>query len=532
MEAHGLLLNKRMGWRTVLTWLSVLLPMSLAAQPADLQLTQISSIGSIVDIANAGDGSDRLFLVRQAGTIFVMDKGRQETAVFLSIQDRVTDFSQEQGLLSVAFAPDYGDTGYFYVWYTALSGGTVLSRFQVSEDPNVADPDSEEILLIVTQPFDNHNGGRLRFGPDGMLYLGLGDGGGSFDPEDNGQDGSTLLGKLIRIDVDPAHGTYAIPPDNPFVGNGSVRDEIWALGLRNPWRISFDRQTGDLFIADVGQNRLEEVNVQPSTSPGGENYGWDIMEGSECSGGGDGCVQAGLTLPVAEYDHDLGCSITGGEVYRGTTYPNMDGTYFYGDFCSGRIWGLRRDGDGWTDTVLAETPHNIVTFGLDEDGNVYLSNQFGGVFLLSDGEPVSEGFEINAGLNDAWFSPVTAGQGFFIVVLPDTKIVFLAWFTYDVGRPPEGATAILGEPGHRWLTAQGPYSGDTATLDLYVSSGGVFDSALPAVGPPEKVGTMTITWSDCEAGLVEYEITSLGLSGEIPIERIVPDNVALCEALQ
>jgi hypothetical protein len=210
----------------------------------------------------------------------------------------------------------------------------------------------------------------------------------------------------------------------------------------------------------------------------------------------------------------------------------MDGTYFYGDFCSGRIWGLRRAGDSWTDTVLAETPHNIVTFGLGEDGNVYLSSQFGGVFMLSDGEPVPEGFGINAGLNDAWFSPATAGQGFLIVVLPETKIVFLAWFTYDVERPPDDATAILGEPGHRWLTAQGPYSGDTATLDLYVSSGGVFDSALPAVGPPVKVGTMTISWSDCEAGLVSYEITSPVRAGEIPIERIVSDNVALCEALQ
>ena len=519
-------------WPIALVWLSVLLPMKVTAEPIDLQLTEISNLGSIVDITNAGDGSDRLFLVRQAGTILVLDKDRERPSVFLNIQGRVSNFAEEQGLLSATFAPDYEDTGYFYVWFTGSGGGMVLSRFQVSEDPNVADPDSEEILLVVPQPFDNHNGGRVRFGPDGMLYLGLGDGGGAFDPDNNAQDGGTLLGKLIRIDVDPVRGRYAIPPDNPFAGNESVRDEIWALGLRNPWRISFDRQTGDLYIADVGQNRLEEVNVQPSSSKGGENYGWDIMEGSQCTGGGAGCSQAGLTLPVTEYDHDLGCSITGGEVYRGAAYPNLDGTYFYGDFCSGRIWGLRRDGENWTESLLAETPHNIATFGLDEDGNVYVSSQFGGVFLLSDGEPVQEGFGINAGLNDAWYSPATAGQGFFIMVLPDTQVVFLAWFTYDVERPPDDTPAILGEPGHRWLTAQGPYSGDTATLDLYVSSGGVFDSALPEVGPPTRVGTMTITWSDCEAGLVTYELTSPARAGEIPIERIVPDNVALCEALQ
>jgi hypothetical protein len=439
----------------------------------------------------------------------------------------------EQGLLSLAFAPDYESSGYFYVWYTDLGGGMVLSRFRVSEDPDVADPDSEEILLIVPQPFENHNGGRLQFGPDGMLYLGLGDGGGSFDPDDNGQDGSTLLGKLIRIDVNPALGSsYASPGDNPFVGNGSVRDEIWALGLRNPWRISFDRETGDLYIADVGQNRLEEVNVQPADSTGGENYGWDIMEGSGCAAGGDSCNQAGLTLPVAEYDHDLGCSITGGEVYRGGAYPDMDGVYFYGDFCSGRIWGLWRNGDGWAGAELVDTPHSILTFGLGEDGSVYLSSQAGGVYLLSDGEPVIGGFNINQGISDAWYNPFTNGQGFFIVVLPDTGIVFLAWFTYDVERPPEDVEAILGEPGHRWLTAQGSYSGDTATLDISVSSGGVFDSSEPVVGPPVTDGSMTISWSDCESGLVSYEIDSLGISGDIPIERVASDNVTLCESLQ
>jgi glucose/arabinose dehydrogenase len=499
------------------------------AEDPDLRLTKISDIRGVVDIANAGDGSGRLFLVRQSGTIYI--NGEDPASPFLSIQNRVRDTGNEQGLLSVAFAPDFAASGYFYVWYTGGGGGMVLSRFRVSDDPNVADPDSEQILLLVPQPFENHNGGRLQFGPDGMLYLGLGDGGGSFDPDDNAQDGSTLLGKLIRLDVDPRNGSYAIPPDNPFVGNASVLDEIWALGLRNPWRIAFDPLTGDLFIADVGQNRLEEVNFQPSTSSGGENYGWDIMEASQCLGGGS-CEQSGLALPVAEYDHDLGCSITGGEVYRGSAYPNMVGLYFYGDYCSGRIWGLSREGDTWNTALLADTPHNILTFGLGEDGSVYLASQAGGVFLLSDGEPVAEGFGINPGLNDAWYNPQTNGQGFLVTVFPEARVLFLAWFTYDVERPAAEVTAVLGDPGHRWLTAQGTYEGASASLDIQVSSGGIFDSPLPAVGPPVKDGSMLITWRDCEAALVSYDIPSLGIAGDIPIERIVADNVALCEALQ
>jgi glucose/arabinose dehydrogenase len=499
---------------------------------AQLQLTQVSSQRGVVDMANAGDGSGRLFLVRQSGVISVNDNGEDLATPFLNIQGRVTDLGNEQGLLSLAFAPDYATSGYFYVWYTGSGGSMVLSRFRVSGDPSVADPDSEQIVLIVPQPFDNHNGGRLQFGPDGMLYLGIGDGGGAFDPDNNAQNGETLLGKLIRIDVDPQHGTYAIPEDNPFVGNNAVLDEIWALGLRNPWRIAFDSGTGDLFIADVGQNRLEEVNYQSSASTGGENYGWDVMEASQCTGGGTGCNQAGLTLPVAEYDHGLGCSITGGEVYRGSAYPLMQGMYFYGDYCTGRVWGLRRDGEQWVSTELADTPHSIATFGRGEDGSVYMASQAGGVFLLSDGDPLPEVFQINSGLNDAWFNPETPGQGFLMTVFPEAKLVFLAWFTYDVERPPADVVALLGEPGHRWLTAQGAYDGDTATLDINVSSGGVFDSAVPVVGPPEQDGTMTITWSGCNSAVLSYGITSLGLAGEIPLQRIVTDNVALCQALQ
>ena len=498
-----------------------------------LEFTQITTRVNIVDITNAGDGSDRLFLVQRSGRIRIVDHGQELDKPFLDIRSRVEDGGNEQGLLSLAFPPDYKTSGYFYVWYTGDGSATVLSRFKVSDDSDIADSQSEQIILTVDQPFANHNGGRLQFGPDGMLYLGLGDGGSAFDPADNAQNGGTLLGKLIRIDVNPLHGTYAIPGDNPFVGNGSVQDEIWALGLRNPWRISFDRMTGDLFIADVGQNQLEEVNFQSGDSAGGENYGWSIVEASECVGGGNNCDQSGLTLPVAQYNHDNGdCAISGGEVYRGTNYPNLHGMYLFGDYCTGRIWGMTRNGDDWVTTLLAETSFSISTFGLGEDGNLYLASPSDGVFLISDGDAIPEGFRINPGMNDAWFNPDTAGQGMLISVFEDAGVIFLAWFTFDVERPPEDVMAILGDPGHRWLTAQGTFEGDTAVLDILVTSGGIFDSSNPAPDEPVKNGTMTITWTDCNAAVLTYEIDSPALMGEFPIERVVLDNVPWCEAFQ
>jgi glucose/arabinose dehydrogenase len=511
-------------------WLA-LAPWTVAAQDTDLRFSQISTRTGVVDIANAGDGSGRLFLVQQAGRIWINKDGEDLGTPFLSITDRVETSGNEQGLLSVAFPPDYESSGHFYIWYTAPGGGMVLSRFKVSnDDPDVADPDSETLVLSVAQPFDNHNGGRLQFGPDGMLYLGLGDGGGAFDPQDNAQNGGTLLGKLIRLDVDPSQGSYAVPQDNPFVGSASIRDEIWALGLRNPWRISFDSGTGDLYIADVGQNQLEEVNHQPAASGGGENYGWDIMEASQCASGGDSCNTAGFTLPVAEYDHDSGCSITGGEVYRGNDYPGLFGTYLFGDYCSGNVWGLRREGSQWDMSLLAETGFTLSTFGRGEDGEIYAASQFSGVFLISDGEPASNDFVINSGLSDAWYDPATDGQGFFIVVWPDTGLIFLSWFTFDMERPPQDATAMLGEPGHRWLTAQGPYSGDTANLEIAMTAGGVFDSSVPAPDDPLPYGTISITWSDCGNALLTYNLTSSARIGQIPLQRIVDDNLAACEA--
>lgn len=510
---------------SVLIALTVLPGISFAQ--IDLQFTKVNEQRGIVDITHAGDGSNRLFLVEQSGRIFIMKDDVVLDTPFLSLQGKVGT-ANEQGLLSLAFAPDYAESGYFYVWYAQGAGGTVLSRFKVSDDPDVADSTSEQFVLAVAQPFDNHNGGRLQFGPDGMLYLGLGDGGAANDPDQRAQDGSTLLGKLIRIDVNPVHVTYAIPSDNPFVNNSSIRDEIWALGLRNPWKISFDVMTGDLFIADVGQNQREEVNFQPASSTGGENYGWDIMEGTRCIPGN--CDLSALTLPVTEYEHSQGCSVTGGEMYRGSAYPGLYGTYLYGDFCTGNIWGLKFDGSEWVATLLTTFGTSLTTFGMGEDGSIYAAYSGSGIFLVSDGEPNLELFRINAGLNDAWYNPQTNGQGFFIIVFADIGQMFLSWFTYDVERPDASVTAQLGDPGARWITAQGTYADNKAVLDVFITEGGVFDSSQP-VPTSEKDGEMIVEFSGCKDGKITYNIPSINRQGMVPIERITLDNVPLCETL-
>ena len=337
-----------------------------------------------VHLAHAGDGSGRIFVVEQAGRIRILDNGVALPSPFLDISSRVLCCG-EQGLLSVAFPPGFNAKRYFYVDYTRTpDGATVIARYRVSiGDANVADPGSEEVVLTIPQPFANHNGGQLAFGPDGYLYIGMGDGGSAGDPLNNGQTPGVLLGKLLRIDVESGAVPYGIPPTNPFLGMAGYRAEIWALGLRNPWRFSFDRLTGDLYIADVGQAAFEEVDVQPAGSAGGQNYGWNIMEGAVCFNGA-ACNPAGLTPPVTTYDHSQGCSITGGMVYRGTAFPGLQGTYFYGDFCSGRIWGLRNNGAGWESAVLLNPgipPLSITTFGEDETGNIYAANYANGDIL-------------------------------------------------------------------------------------------------------------------------------------------------------
>jgi glucose/arabinose dehydrogenase len=278
----------------------------------------------------------------------------------------------EQGLLGLAFHPQYQENGRFFINYTDVNGDTVIARFQVSDDPDIADLSSEEALLGVDQPFANHNGGVAAFGPDGYLYLGLGDGGSQGDPMENAENTNVLLGKILRIDVDSAD-PYAIPADNPF-GN-----EVWAYGLRNPWRFSFDKSTGDLYIGDVGAGDWEEIDFLPAGSPGGANFGWDHREGAhDFEGGGP----EGMIDPVAEYSHpEGGCSVTGGFVYRGSM-PEWNGIYLYGDYCTGMIWGLLNTDGGWQNQLLFDMDVTITSFGQDQNSELYLLSDNGGVFRL------------------------------------------------------------------------------------------------------------------------------------------------------
>jgi uncharacterized protein (TIGR03437 family) len=328
-----------------------------------------------VDIQSAHDGSGRLFVVEQRGRIRILKNGTLQGGAFLDIGGKVACCS-ETGLLGLAFPPDFSSKQYFYVNYTERSPNlrTVIARYRVRGiNPDAADPGSEERLLVFDQPYENHNGGGLAFGPiDHMLYIGTGDGGSAGDPLNSGQTTSTLLGKMLRIDTESGTSPYAIPTDNPFRNRTGYRPEIWALGLRNPWRFAFDRKTGDLWIADVGQSSREEVDFQPATSRGGENYGWHIMEGSRCYSPSSGCSTAGLTLPVFEYGHDQGISITGGYLYRGALLPSWQGVYFAADYGSGRLWGIRRDGANRLLLSLSNT-FLITTFGEDESGEIYLS---------------------------------------------------------------------------------------------------------------------------------------------------------------
>lgn len=367
-------------------------------------LTEVATgLEAPAHVAHAGDGSGRVFFVEQRGRIRIWKDGVLDPVPFLDITDRVL-YGGERGLLSVAFPPGFAEKQYFYVNYTRTNGGpSVVARFFVSAgDPDVADAGSEERLLTVPQPFSNHNGGQMAFSPvDGHLYVGLGDGGSGNDPLNASQNKTNLLGKILRLEVEPANGaTYAVPTNNPFVGNPAYRPEIWALGLRNPWRFSFDRLTGDLYIADVGQSEWEEINVQAAGSSGGENYGWRIMEGLHCTGL-DPCDTNGLTLPAWEYDHTLGCSVSGGEVYRGKVWSPMYGTYLYADYCSGRIWGLKQAAGVWTQAQIEDAPFNVTTFGSDEYGELYLSDYNGGRVLRVDETYADHDAD---GLPDAWES--------------------------------------------------------------------------------------------------------------------------------
>ncbi len=343
-------------------------------------------------LTHAGDGSGDLYIVEKRGRVRVAKAGAAPARPFLDISPLVRSSGSEQGLLGLAFHPNYRSNGYLFVNYINRDGDTVIARFTAPGDRSAADPDSQKTVLTVKQPFANHNGGMVAFGPDGMLWIGMGDGGSGGDPKGNGQNLGQVLGKLLRIDVDQGD-PYAIPQDNPFVGRPGARGEIWALGLRNPWRFSFDRLTGDLYIGDVGQNAWEEVDFVAAGTPGGMNFGWNLTEGSHCYPEGRSCDRAGLTLPIVDYPNNGGgCSVTGGYVYRGRAIPAAVGIYYFTDYCSGTLWAATRDVAGaWRHTVARPGPganSGYSSLGEDEAGELYVTSLGDGVvYRLSAAAP-------------------------------------------------------------------------------------------------------------------------------------------------
>ncbi|MCA9859319.1 MAG: PQQ-dependent sugar dehydrogenase [Thermomicrobiales bacterium] len=334
-------------------------------------------LSSPVGYVDANDGSGRFFIVEQDGRVLVSNGGELLDTPFLDIRTTISTGS-EQGLLSIALDPGFGDNGRVFVSFTDTEGDSQVVRYSVrADDPNQLDPETAVTILSLDQPYPNHNGGDIVFGPDGYLYLGFGDGGSQGDPENRAQNPSELLGKILRIDVGGDQEPYGIPADNPFVDDSSFAPEVFAWGLRNPWRLSFDRETGDLWIGDVGQSAIEEIDLIP-TGTSGQNFGWNIFEGTECYAGE--CDESGLTMPVEQYTHEYGCSVTGGYVYRGASIPDLVGTYLFADYCTGYLWGLVPNGDGtYTATDFIETSMNPSSFAQDASGELYILDLNGGI---------------------------------------------------------------------------------------------------------------------------------------------------------
>lgn len=377
--------------RAIVSILAVMCLLTPAAFAGDeqgaigLQTRRIATglSGALYATSPPGD-FERLFIVEQTtARIRILKNGALLATPFIDLNS-IAGSGSERGLLGLAFHPDYANNGYFFVNYTDNSGDTRVARYTVSANPDIADPGSAKQILFVDQPFSNHNGGCIQFGPDGYLYVGMGDGGSANDPGNRSQNGTSLHGKMLRLDIDSV-GPYNIPATNPFVGNPSFRDEIWAYGLRNPWRFSFDRENGDIYIGDVGQNAREEVSWQPGSSTGGENYGWRCMEGLNCTGlSGCTCNDSSLTLPIHQYvNGGSNCSITGGYNYRGCAMPEMHGVYFFSDYCSGNLWSFEWDGTTKNNFQLRNAeldPGNqigfgVVSFGEDAYGEMYIVEQ-------------------------------------------------------------------------------------------------------------------------------------------------------------
>lgn len=435
----------------------------LAYGQYDIDLESIAvGYNQPTDIVNSGDA--RLFVVEKNGKIKILyTDGVQESTPYLDITSKVNS-GGEKGLLGLAFAPDYSTTGLFYVNYTFIRNDSLftrIARFSVSSDnANVALASSEESLLEFYQPYSNHNGGQLEFGPDGYLYIATGDGGGGGDPNNNAQNRMSFLGKLLRIDVSTT--PYSIPGDNPFISDDLGLDEIWAYGLRNPWKFAFDAETGDLYIADVGQSAIEEVDFQPSNAPGGANYGWRCYEGtqpyqmSQCAGIG------AVVDPIFEYGHSDGCSITGGRVYRGNSFPNFEGKYILTDFCSGNYWLLWQENGVWQSFEGGFLASQIVAFGEDMWGEMYAVNTSNGnIYRVT--EVSGESIEGSV----SWLSSCGSREAVLELYEPGTTTLA---HEYDVTIDPSGEFQINGVP--------------LGTFDVFLKVNGYLK---------KTIGTQTIT---------------------------------------
>jgi glucose/arabinose dehydrogenase len=543
--------------RTLLLLLLVVISFGLHAQPIfNLELIN-DDLSQPADITNAGD--DRLFVVERTGRIRILDAdGQLVPEPFLDINDRVGPANGERGLLGLAFHPNYADNGYFFVNYTANDGDTRIARFQVnSGNPNTADPNSEVILLDIGQPYGNHNAGDLAFGPDGYLYIPMGDGGSGGDPQNFSQNRQSLLGKMLRIDVDNGD-PYAIPPDNPYAEDDFTLDEVWAIGLRNPWRFSFDRETGDIWIGDVGQNEWEEITFQPADSEGGENYGWRCYEGFEAYNTGGCEPESAYTPPIHTYNTGSsdGCSVTGGFVYRGSAFPALYGKYVYADFCSGKIWTLEQDFAGnWVNTEVFDGPGGeYATFGQDSDGELYLAELINGRLYRveatcnqSPPAPAISGDAIVCGPNDPavlnagdtpdgylyrWYRDSTYLQetlngtlsatepGIYHVVLAgfeagNCNSLVSAAFEVTVADFPDDLISTQGDdlsaaPGfesYQWYLDGEPIGGATSATYTPQSSGTYTVQITDANGCTRESEALTIVSTTLDLGLAEVRAT-------------------------
>ncbi len=456
-------------------------PRAISQQDALAVFPILDGLNQPLFATHAADGSGRLFVVEKPGTIRVIVGGRLRAAPFLDVRPLVQSFGYEQGLLGLAFHPRSSENGRFFITYTGLDGTNTLAEYRVSADPNLADPSSGRVLFAVPDPFENHNGGMLAFGRDGFLYVGMGDGGDIGDPHDNAQNRRSLLGKILRLDVDS--GTpYAIPPGNPFAGRVDARGEIWAYGLRNPWRFSFDRVSGDLYIGDVGQTAYEELNLQSAGSPGVENYGWDVMEGLHCYPRERDCDRDGLKRPLIEYSHDVGCSITGGYVYRGQSMAALFGSYLYGDFCEGFIWSVREGERGaWEPVLLLDTDIQISSFGEDEAGELYLVDLGGRLYRLA--HPTAPPTQILPPLTDDAATP--------------TLVPATASPTSPPPTATETETATPTETASPTATVETPTSSPTPTAELATATSTETPTRTPTV-TPTVASTVTPTASPTE----------------------------------